>query len=147
MYGELLGVPCFPGVRGHGAALLTRSDELSLHRHYHQFSPPRSTSAKLQPFPKCLSAGTLRSAGGEVLGVPAACGAPRGVAWEGRAVGSSWGTPLWAEGLGLSPGRHGAEPRTARLPDAPSPAGDAGLRSSRYGLSHVSLLGRGTLKC
>lgn len=103
LHGELLGVPCFPGVRGHGAALLTRSDELSLHRHYHQFSPPRSTSAKLKHFPKCLSAGALRSTGGEVLGVPAACGAPRGVGTGREGCGQGLGDAVVGRGPWLVP--------------------------------------------
>lgn len=93
LHGELLDIPYFPDVQGHGAALLACSAELSLHSRYHQFSPFHSTPAKLKRFPKCLSA-----TGGEVSGVPPACGAPRGVSmgregcgqWLGDA-GMGWG--------------------------------------------------------
>lgn len=53
---------------------------------------------------------------------------------------------LWAA-LGLSPIQHDTEPQTTRLRHIPGLAADAGSHSSRHGLSHLSLLGRGTLKC
>lgn len=120
LHGELLGVLCFPGVWGHEAAPFACSAELSLHSHYHQFSPLCSVPAKLQHFPKCLSAGALHASSSSVLGVPAACGAPRDVSmgrqgcgqWPGDAAGGL-GLPL--AGRALRPGLHGCLMLPVRL--------------------------------
>lgn len=111
-----LGCPLLsrcPGTRGSSSHLL------SLHRHCHRFSPFCLTPAKLTRFPKCPSAGASPCRRQEEFSSASACRAARGSAWEGRAVGSTWGMSAWAGAVGC-PRPHGAEPWPTRLPDTPA---------------------------